>query len=68
MPWARLRTAWTRHLRTSSSAYSWAVALSAADGVACCCATARAPRLSEMTDTGVARETRLQCAAGACDT
>eukprot|EP00969_Alexandrium_andersonii_P271217 11987373-Alexandrium_andersonii.AAC.1 len=29
--------------------------LSATDGVECCCSTARAPRLSELTDTGVLR-------------
>eukprot|EP00969_Alexandrium_andersonii_P372226 15481268-Alexandrium_andersonii.AAC.1 len=39
----------------SSRANSWAIRFNATDGVKCCCNTARAPRLSELTDTGVAR-------------
>eukprot|EP00969_Alexandrium_andersonii_P284654 12583411-Alexandrium_andersonii.AAC.1 len=31
------------------------IVLSATDGVECCCNTARAPRLPELTDTGALR-------------
>eukprot|EP00969_Alexandrium_andersonii_P284415 12573982-Alexandrium_andersonii.AAC.1 len=39
----------------SSRANSWAIRFSATDGVEYCCNTARAPRLSELIDTGVVR-------------
>eukprot|EP00969_Alexandrium_andersonii_P160762 7104174-Alexandrium_andersonii.AAC.1 len=42
-------------LSASSSANSWATLFKATDGVECCCNTANAPRLSELTDTGVVR-------------
>eukprot|EP00969_Alexandrium_andersonii_P153301 6779045-Alexandrium_andersonii.AAC.1 len=37
----------------SSKAYSWAIVFNATDGVECCWSTARAPKLSELADTGV---------------
>eukprot|EP00969_Alexandrium_andersonii_P085764 3780892-Alexandrium_andersonii.AAC.1 len=38
----------------SPSAHSLAIALSSGDGVGCCC-TARSPKVSELTKTGVLR-------------
>eukprot|EP00969_Alexandrium_andersonii_P192681 8511608-Alexandrium_andersonii.AAC.2 len=42
-------------LTASSRANSWAIRFNVTDGVVCCRKTASAPRLSELTDTGVAR-------------
>eukprot|EP00969_Alexandrium_andersonii_P281864 12460266-Alexandrium_andersonii.AAC.1 len=42
-------------LIASSKANSWAIRFKATDGVECCWRTARAPKLSELTDTGVVR-------------
>eukprot|EP00969_Alexandrium_andersonii_P174802 7729856-Alexandrium_andersonii.AAC.1 len=49
-----------QRIRSSASpnANSWALVLTSTDGVASCCRTARAPQLSELTDTGVLRVKR----------
>eukprot|EP00969_Alexandrium_andersonii_P236937 10459138-Alexandrium_andersonii.AAC.1 len=59
MPGLRLRLVTWHICRASPNAYSCAKMLISADGVACCCRTARAPRSSEHTDTGVLREMSL---------